>query len=112
MREKSTTGRATESDEAESTDASSDSTAAGGIDTEILSDLFVNAVPIAIIAAFVLGFGLLSPDRAGGDPLVFFHGALIAGVVLVSYVAARVVGRQEAPLEGSAAGDPERPDDE
>jgi hypothetical protein len=74
-------------------------------DGELLSDLFVNAVPIAIIAAFVLMFGLLSP-AGEGDPLVLFHGALVAGVVLVSVVSGWLIRREDSPLEGSAATDP------
>jgi len=56
-----------------------------------LSDLSVNAVPIAMVAAFVVGFGVVSPSGIDSDPLLGFHAALVAGVVLVSYVAARAV---------------------
>lgn len=71
-----------------------------------LSDLFVNVVPIAIILVFVLLFTVLSPlDSDGGDPLVVFHTALIAGVVLVSVAAGWVIHREDAPLQGSAARD-------
>ncbi|MFB6127541.1 MAG: DUF6684 family protein [Halolamina sp.] len=74
-----------------------------GFDAGLLSDLFVNAVPIVIIAAFVVAFGFLSPVGGRGDPLVLFHGALVGGVVLVSVVAGWVIARQDDPLEGSAA---------
>jgi len=75
----------------------------GIVNGQLVSDLFVNVVPIAIIAAFVLMFGLLSPG--GDDPLLFFHGALIVGVVLVSAVAAWIIHGEDSPLEGSAAGE-------
>jgi hypothetical protein len=78
-----------------------------GFDRQLLSDLFVNVVPIAIIAAFVLMFGLFSSGGAGGDPLLLFHGALIGGVVLISVVAGWVISREDSPLEGSAANDRE-----
>jgi hypothetical protein len=71
----------------------------------LLSDLFVNVVPIAIIAAFVLMFGLLSPASGSGDPLLLFHGALIGGIVLVSVVAGWVISREDSALQGSAAND-------
>ncbi|WP_246983746.1 prolipoprotein diacylglyceryl transferase [Halorientalis marina] len=88
-------------DEAASSDATaSDSTV---FDRETLSDLLVNAVPIGIILAFVLMFGLASPSESGGDPLVLFHAALVAGVVVVSYVAARVISGTGAPLTGSVS---------
>jgi hypothetical protein len=94
-------------DEGSPTDeaASSDATASDGtvFDRETLSDLLVNAVPIGIILAFVLMFGLASPSESGGDPLVLFHAALVAGVVVVSYVAARVISGTGAPLTGSVS---------
>lgn len=71
------------------------------VDRRLLSDLSVNAVPIAIIAAFVLGFVVLS--GSDHDPLLVFHAALIGGVLLVSAVAGWAVAREDAPLEGSAA---------
>jgi hypothetical protein len=82
-------------------------------DRETLSDLLVNAVPIGIILAFVLMFGLASPGESG-DPLVLFHAALVVGVVAVSYVSARVIAATGAPLTGSAAtpGDAEETADE
>ena len=70
----------------------------------LLSDLFVNAVPIAIIAAFVLLFGLLSPVSGRTDPLLGFHAALVGGIVLVSAVAGWVISREDEPLQGSAGG--------
>jgi hypothetical protein len=83
-------------------DPSSASDAAGsGFDDGLLSDLFVNVVPIAIIAALALAFPILSPLGGGGDPLVLFHGALIAGIVLVSVVAGWAISREDAPLEGA-----------
>ena len=87
------------------TDSTPDATepSDGIVDGQLLSDLFVNVVPIAIIGAFVLMFGLLSPG--GDDPLLFFHGALIVGVVLVSAVAAWIIRSEDSPLEGSAAGE-------
>ncbi|RXK49164.1 DUF6684 family protein [Halorientalis pallida] len=75
-----------------------------GFDRQLLSDLFVNVVPIAIIAAFVVMFGLFSSGGEGGDPLLLFHGALIGGVVLVSIVAGWVISGEDSPLEGSVAG--------
>ncbi|WP_424019071.1 DUF6684 family protein [Halorientalis pallida] len=78
-------------------------TGRSGFDRQLLSDLFVNVVPIAIIAAFVLLFGLFSSGGVGGDPLLLFHGALIGGVVLVSVVAGWVISGEDSPLEGSAA---------
>jgi hypothetical protein len=76
-----------------------------GADDErgLLSDLFVNAVPIAILAAFVAMFALLSPGSGESDPLLLFHGALVVGIVLVSAVAGWVIRREDAPLQGSAA---------
>ena len=74
-------------------------------DRELLSDLFVNVVPIAIIAVFVLMFGLLSPANGSGDPLLLFHGGLIGGIVLVSVVAGWLISGEDGPLEGSAAND-------
>jgi len=72
------------------------------LDAQLLSDLFVNAVPIAILVAFVAAFALLSPGAGESDPLLLFHGALIVGIVLVSAVAAWVIRREDAPLSGSA----------
>lgn len=95
-RESDTAERATDGP-SENTDSSADQQR---FDSQLLSDLFVNVVPIAIIAAFVLMFGLLSP--AGGDPLLLFHGALIGGVVLVSIVAGWVISNEDGELEGSA----------
>jgi hypothetical protein len=67
-----------------------------------LSDISINAVPIVIIAAFVLKFGLLGPG--GDDPLILFHVALVVGVVVVSCVSARIIRGEREPLQGSAAG--------
>lgn len=61
-------------------------------DGRTLSDLFVNLVPVGIIAAFVALFG--------------FHAAIVAGVALVSYVAARAIAGDERLLETD--GDPAR----
>ncbi|MXR43336.1 hypothetical protein GRX01_18615 [Halobaculum sp. WSA2] len=65
-----------------------------------LSDLTVNAVPVAMLVAFVVGFGVLAPGDLDSDPLLGFHAALIAGVVLVSAVAARAVVRAGGELDG------------
>ncbi|UIP00448.1 hypothetical protein Hbl1158_03530 [Halobaculum sp. CBA1158] len=85
-------------------DANSDEGSADGTDSvfsgRTLSDLLVNAVPLAMLAAFVAGFELLSPAGLDTDPLVGFHAALIAGVVLVSYVAARAVVAAGGDLDG------------
>lgn len=99
---------ATESDPSEADDGAQDRTESGTddgrFDTELLSDLFVNVVPIAIIAAFVLLFNRRSPGE-GGDPLLLFHSALIGGIVLVSLVAGWIIRGEDSPLEGSAATD-------
>jgi len=73
------------------------------LDAELLSDLSVNAVPIVIIAAFVVGFGVVSTGTEADDPLLAFHAALVGGIVLVSAVAAWVIRGEDAPLQGSAA---------
>lgn len=70
-------------------------------DRQILSDLSVNLVPIIIIAAFVLIFGLSSPERS--DPLLLFHAAVVGGVVLISIVAGWVISREDSELTGSVA---------
>jgi len=70
-------------------------------DGALLSDLSVNAVPIAILVALVAAFAALSPGESA--PLLLFHGALIAGVVVVSAVAAWAIRRADGPLRGSAA---------
>ena len=49
---------------------------------------------------FVVGFGMLAPGDLDSDPLLGFHAALIAGVVLVSAVAARAVVRAGGDLDG------------
>jgi len=69
-----------------------------------LSDLTVNAVPVAMLVAFVVGFGVLAPGDLDSDPLLGFHAALIAGVVLVSAVAARAVVRAGGDLDGEREG--------
>jgi hypothetical protein len=68
-------------------------------DGRTLSDLFVNAVPVLIIAAFVGLFSLLPLYGSGGEPLLAFHAAIVAGVALVSYVAARAIAGDERRLE-------------
>ena len=73
-----------------------------GVDTELLSDLSVNVVPIGIIVAFTL-LVVVAPAGEVGGSVLFFHAALIGGVVLVSVVAGWAITRQRAPLEGSAA---------
>lgn len=78
---------------------------ASHVDRQLLSDLSVNVIPIIIIAAFVLIFGLLSPES--GDPLLLFHGVLIGGVVLVSAVAGWVISREDGELDGSVTNNPE-----
>lgn len=102
-----------QSDDQQSTDGSSPRAGSDAtvLDRPTLSDLLVNAVPIGIIVAFVLMFGLASSGGAGGDPLLLFHGALIVGVVLVSYVSARVIAGTGAPLTGSA-GTPDDAEDD
>jgi len=98
-------------DDRESTQSNRESADAGGTSgpsppRELLSDLFVNVVPIGIILVFVLVFTVLSPlGGDGGDPLLLFHTALITGVVLVSVAAGWVIRREDAPLRGSAARD-------
>jgi hypothetical protein len=78
-----------------------ESETASHFDGQLLSDLSVNIVPIIIIAAFVLIFGLSSPE--GSDPLLLFHAALVGGVVLVSIVAGWVISREDSELTGSVA---------
>jgi hypothetical protein len=77
----------------------SDDDAGGAFDQGILSDLFVNVVPILIMGVLLVGFQLLSPG-SGGEPLLAMHLALIGGVVLVSYVAARVIAGTGEELQG------------
>ncbi|MFC6787285.1 DUF6684 family protein [Halobaculum halobium] len=76
-----------------------------------LSDLFVNAVPVAMLVAFVVGFGVLAPGNLDSDPLLGFHAALIAGVVLVSAVAARAVVAGGGDLDGDREIDLYDPDE-
>lgn len=71
----------------------------GVIDGRTLSDLSVNAVPILIMGALLVGFQFLSPG-SGGEPLLAMHLALVGGVVLVSYVAARVIASADGELTG------------
>lgn len=78
-----------------------DSETTSHVDRQLLSDLSVNIVPIIIIAAFVLIFGLISPESS--DPLLLFHAALVGGVVLVSIVAGLVISREDSELNGSVA---------
>lgn len=73
-----------------------------GFDTQLLSDLSVNVVPIGIIVAFTL-LVVVAPAGEAGDSVLLFHAALIGGVVLVSVVAGWAITRQGSPLEGSAA---------
>jgi hypothetical protein len=82
--------------------ASSDREEQRGFDTQLLSDLSVNVVPIGIIVAFTL-LVVVAPAGGAGDSVLLFHAALIGGVVLVSVVAGWVITRQGSPLEGSAA---------
>lgn len=94
-----------ETDAAERGDDPSETPDSSGerwLDGELLSDLFVNVVPIAILVAFVAAFALRSPGAGESDPLLLFHAALIGGIVLVSVVAGWVIRREDAPLEGSA----------
>lgn len=87
------------------------SPARGGVfDRQTLSDLFVNAVPICIMAALLVGFSLLSPG-SGGEPLLGMHLALIGGVVLVSYVAARAIAGDEQTLQPDGPDTGTAPDD-
>jgi len=85
-----------------------DSTESDGLDRQLLSDLSINVVPIAIIAVFVLIFTVFSPSGGDSDPLLLFHGALVVGIVTVSAVAGWVISREDAPLEGSVASTSER----
>jgi len=75
-------------------------------DGRTLSDLFVNLVPVAIIAAFVVLFSALPLYGEGAEPLLAFHAAIVAGVALVSYVAARAIAGDERLL--ATDGDPAR----
>jgi hypothetical protein len=89
-------------------------------DGRTLSDLFVNLVPVAIIAAFVGLFSLLPLYGSGSEPLLAFHAAIVLGVALVSYVAARAIAGDERRLElqggvpdrGGVEGDDVASDDE
>lgn len=72
------------------------------LDTDLLSDLSVNAIPVGIIVAFTAVVVVFSPGGAG-DSVLLFHGALIGGVVLVSVVAGVAIKRLGSPLEGSVA---------
>jgi hypothetical protein len=69
------------------------------VSRETLSDLSINAVPILMVAAFVGLFALLAPE-SGAEPLLSFHLALAAGIVLVSYVAARAIAATGEELDG------------
>ena len=69
------------------------------VDWGTLSDLFVNAVPILIMGALLVGFQVLSPG-SGGEPLLAMHLGLVGGVVLVSYVAARAIAGTGEELQG------------
>ncbi len=73
-----------------------------GFDGQLLSDLSVNVVPIAIIVAFTL-LVVVAPAGEAGDSVLLFHAALICGVVLVSAVAGWAIASQRSPLEGSVA---------
>ncbi|MFC7176297.1 DUF6684 family protein [Halosegnis marinus] len=64
-----------------------------------LSDLSVNAVPILVLGAFIGLFALLAP-ASGAEPLLGFHAALVGGVLLVSYVAARAITATGEELDG------------
>jgi hypothetical protein len=68
-------------------------------DGRTLSDLFVNLVPVAIIAVFVGLFSALPLYGSGSEPLLAFHAAIVLGVALVSYVAARAIAGDERRLE-------------
>jgi hypothetical protein len=81
-----------------------DSDGTGVLDRQTLSDLFVNVVPVLIMGALLVVFQLLAPG-SGGEPLLGMHLALIGGVVLVSYVAARVVANADGELRGPNADD-------
>ncbi len=89
-----------DSDTAPNDDGDAEADGAGVFSRRTLSDLFVNAVPIAMLAAFVIGFGVLAPGGFDSEPLLGFHGALVAGVVLVSYVAVRAVSAADGDLDG------------
>ena len=73
-----------------------------GFDTQLLSDLSVNVVPIGIIVAFTL-LVVVAPAGEVGGSVLLFHAALIGGVVLVSVVAGWAITRLDSPLEGSAS---------
>ncbi len=91
-----------EIDKSGAPEGSSDSKrSAGGFDGRLLSDLAVNVIPIGIIVALTGVMVVFSPGGAG-ESVLLFHGALIAGVVVVSVVAGWAVGRLGSPLEGSA----------
>lgn len=85
----------------DSAGATADSARAGVFDKQTLSDLFVNAVPIFIMGALLVAFSLLAPG-SGGEPLLAMHLALIGGVLLVSYVAARAISGAENQPGGSS----------
>ena len=76
-------------------------TESGVVDRQTLSDLFVNAVPILIMAVLLVGFTVLTPGSS--EPLLAMHLALVGGVVLVSYVAARAIASADGPLRGPNA---------
>lgn len=86
-------------DERDQTSTATDDDTGGVLTRTTLSDLFVNAVPILIMGALLVGFQLLAPG-SGGEPLLAMHLALIGGVVLVSYVAARMVASTGSELAG------------
>jgi hypothetical protein len=88
-----------ERDEQQEANPDRERESAGIVDSGTLSDLFVNAVPILIIGALLVGFQLLS-SGSGGEPLLAMHLALVGGVVLVSYVAARAVTSADGELAG------------
>lgn len=66
----------------EATDPGTDE---GRFDAGLPSDLFINVVLIAIVAAFVLLLALFAPGGEGSDSLRL-HSALLGGIVLVSIV--------------------------
>jgi hypothetical protein len=86
-------------DESEQKSTVTDDDDGGVLDRRTLSDLFVNAVPILIMGVLLVGFQLLAPG-SGGEPLLAMHLALIGGVVLVSYVTARVIASTGSELTG------------
>lgn len=94
--------RETDADGTASGDSAESTSSTAVFDRELLSDLFVNAVPILIVVVFLLVFTVQSPLDGGSDPLWLFHGALIGGVVLVSIVAGWVIRNEDQPLEGTA----------